>query len=260
MTSTKKRDTMVPGNTFPPLPTNVGALSVTSDVPALVLWCATARSLSDTPTAAFTMPINTQRLSQAPFIRGVKETITIRTDTSNAWRWRRVVFTLKGLPPGFTDTSDILRVFSQIDDGTGTVEYQRVNTALPFPLVADVYAFMFRGFGINNVSATPRDWIDPITAPIDTARISVMHDKVTNIRSGNDTGVVQTYKRWHGVNRNLHYADQEIGGQMTSSPFSTTAKPGCGDVYIMDLIVGNSASAEDVLDFLPTTTLYWHEK
>ncbi|AJD07516.1 capsid protein [Sewage-associated gemycircularvirus 1] len=228
MTSTKKRDTMVPGNTFPPLPTNVGALSVTSDVPALVLWCATARSLSDTPTAAFTMPINTQRLSQAPFIRGVKETITIRTDTSNAWRWRRVVFTLKGLPPGFTDTSDILRVFSQIDDGTGTVEYQRVNTALPFPLVADVYAFMFRGFGINNVSATPRDWIDPITAPIDTARISVMHDKVTNIRSGNDTGVVQTYKRWHGVNRNLHYNDQEIGGQMTSSPFSTTAKPGCG--------------------------------
>lgn len=47
---------------------------------------------------------------------------------------------------------------------------------------------------------------------------------------------------------------------MISSPFSTTAKPGCGDVYIMDLIVGNSASAEDVLDFLPTSTLYWHEK
>lgn len=251
---------MVPGNTFPPLPTNVGALSVTSDVPALVLWCATARSLSDTPTAAFTMPVNTQRLSQAPFIRGIKETITIRTDTSNAWRWRRVVFTLKGLPPGFTDSADILRTFYQIDDGTGTVEYQRVNTPLPFPLVADVYAFMFRGFGINNVSATPRDWIDPITAPIDTARISVMHDKVTNIRSGNDAGVVQTHKRWHGVNRTLHYNDVEIGGQMSSSPFSTTAKPGCGDVYIMDLIVGNSGAVEDVLDFLPTTTLYWHEK
>lgn len=260
LTSTKKRDTMIPGNTFPALPENVGALTVTSDSPALVLWNATARSLSDTPTAAFTMPVNAQRLTQTPFIVGLKETITIRTDTSNAWRWRRVVFTLKGLPPGFTDTSDVLRTFSQIDDGLGTVEYQRVNTALPFPLVADVYNFMFRGFGVNNVSATPRDWMDPITAPLDTSRISVMYDKVTPITSGNDSGVARTYKRWHPVRKNLHYADQEIGGRISSSPFSTTAKPGCGDVYVMDLIVGNSADVGDVLDFLPTSTLYWHEK
>lgn len=260
MTSTKKRDTMVPGNTFPALPTNVGALTVTSDSPALLLWNATARSLSDTPTAAFTMPVNAQRLTQSPFIVGLKETITIRTDTSNAWRWRRMVFTLKGEPPGFTDTADRLRTFSQIDDGTGTVEYQRVNTALPFALVADVYNFVFRGFGVNNVSATPRDWIDPITAPVDTARISVMYDKVTSITSGNDTGIVRTFKRWHPVRKNLHYADQEIGGQIVSSPFSTTAKPGCGDVYVLDLIVGNSADSTDALDFLPTSTLYWHEK
>lgn len=260
MTSTKKRDTMIPGNTFPALFENVGALTVTSDVPALVLWCASARSLSTTPTSLSTFPVNAQRLSSTPFIRGLKETITIRTDTSNAWRWRRVVFTLKGLPPGFTDTADILRVFSQVPASDDTVQYQRVATALPFPLVADVYAFLFRGFGLNNFTATPQDWLDPITAPIDTSRIGVLYDKVTSIRSGNDTGVVQTHRRWHGVNRTLHYNDQELGGNMSSSPFSTTAKPGCGDVYVMDLIVGNSNSSEDVLDFLPTSTLYWHEK
>lgn len=260
LTSTKKRDTMIPGNTFPALPDNVGSLTVTSDVPALVLWNATARSLADTTQVATTVAVNAQRLSSTPFIRGVKEVITIRTDTSNAWRWRRMVFTLKGQPPGFTDTADITRVFSQVPGPADTVEYQRTNVALPFALVADVYAFIFRGFGINNFSAQPRDWMDPITAPVDTSRISLMYDKVTAITSGNDSGVARTYKRWHGVNKNLHYADNEIGGTMTSSPFSTTAKPGCGDVYILDLIVGNSEDSTDVLDFLPSSTLYWHEK
>ncbi|AIF34836.1 capsid protein [Sewage derived gemycircularvirus 1] len=260
LTAQKKRDTMAPGNTFPALPENVGSLTVTSDVPALVLWNATARALSDTPTSATTMPTNAQRLSSTPFIVGLKETVTIRTDTSNAWRWRRMVFTLKGIPPGFTDTADITRVFSQVDTGQDTVEYQRVNTPLPFALVADVYNFVFRGLGINNFSVPPRDWLDPITAPVDTTRISMMYDKVTAINSGNDAGVARTYKRWHPVRKNLNYADQEIGGVMTTSPFSTTGKPGCGDVYVLDLFVGNSSDAGDVLDFLPTSTLYWHEK
>lgn len=251
---------MIPGNTFPPLAENVGSLSVTSDVPALVLWNATARFLSDTPTNPTTMPTNAQRLSSTPFIVGLKETITIRTDTSNAWRWRRIVFAIKGAPPGFTDPTDTQRVFYPLDTTGGTTMYQRVNTALPFSLVADVYNFMFRGFGINNVSATPQDWIDPITAPIDTTRITLMYDKVTAINSGNDAGVARTYKRWHPVRKTLHYGDQEIGGQMLPSSVSTTAKPGCGDIYVLDLFVGNSSDSSDVLDFLPTTTLYWHEK
>jgi len=250
---------MVPGNTFPALPENVGSLTVTSATPAVVLWCATARNLSDTPTAADTMPVNAQRLSSTPFIVGLKETITIRTDSSNAWRWRRIVFTIKGIPPGFTDVADITRVFSQVDIGD-MINYQRTNTALPFPLVADVYNFVFRGFGVNNFSVAPQDWVDPITAPIDTMRISVLHDRVTSIRSGNDSGVAQSHKRWHPLRKTIHYNDQEIGGSINGSPFSVTAKPGAGDMYVLDIIVGNSAEETDRLDFLPTSTLYWHEK
>lgn len=260
VTATKKRDTMIPGNTFPPLPENVGALTVTSDIPAVLLWNATARLLANTPGFNFTMPVNAQRLSTTPFIVGLKESITIRTDTSNAWRWRRLVFTLKGAPPGFADPTDIPRTIYENTDAQGNIEYQRVNTALPFPLVADVYAFVFRGFGINNVSATPQDWIDPITAPVNTSRITLMHDRVTSISSGNDTGVVRTYPRWHPVRKTLCYGDNEIGGAMNPSRVSTTAKPGCGDVYVMDIIVGNSEDSTDALSFLPTSTLYWHEK
>ena len=262
VTSTKKRDTMVAGNTFPALPTNVGALTVTSDAPAVVMWNATARMAGATPTIGLTMPINAQRLSQTPFIRGLKETITVRTGSSNAWRWRRIVFFMKGLPPGVDDAADpnLARYFTQIDDGTGYLEFQRVNTALPFAMVSEIYRFIFKGFGVNNVSATPRDWMDPITAPIDTSRIKVAYDKVTPITSGNDTGIVRTHRRWHGVNRTLHYDDIETGGRITSGPFSTAAKMGCGDMYVVDIIVGNSSDETDILDFLPTTTLYWHEK
>lgn len=253
---------MVAGNTFPALPTNVGALTVTSDAPAVVMWNATARMAGATPTIGLTMPINAQRLSQTPFIRGLKETITVRTGSSNAWRWRRIVFFMKGLPPGVDDAADpnLARYFTQIDDGTGYLEFQRVNTALPFAMVSEIYRFIFKGFGVNNVSATPRDWMDPITAPIDTSRIKVAYDKVTPITSGNDTGIVRTYRRWHGVNRTLHYDDIETGGRITSGPFSTAAKMGCGDMYVVDIIVGNSSDETDILDFLPTTTLYWHEK
>jgi hypothetical protein len=261
-TSTKKRDTMIAGNTFPALPTNVGALTVTSDTPAVVMWNATARSAGATPSMNLTMPINAQRLTQTPFIRGLSEKITIRTTTSNAWRWRRIVFFMKGLPPGVQDYVDpnAQRYYTQIDDGTGYLEYQRVNTALPFSMVSEIYRFLFKGFGVNNVTATPRDWMDPITAPIDTARITVAYDKVTQINSGNDAGVVRTYRRWHGVNKTLYYDDVETGGIISSGMFSTTAKMGCGDMYVVDMIVGNSNDEGDILDFLPTTTLYWHEK
>jgi len=169
------------------------------------------------------------------------------------------VFTMKGPPPGFTDVGDISRVYTELETND-TLSYQRVNTALPFPLVADVYQFVFRGFGVNNVSATPQDWLDPITAPVDTLRISVLHDRVTAIRSGNDSGVAQSHKRWHPLRKTIHYADQEIGGSIAPSPFSVTTKPGAGDMYIMDIIVGNSDDPTDRLDFLPTSTLYWHEK
>jgi len=262
LTATKKRDTMIAGNTFPPAATNVGAMTVTSDSPAVLLWSPTAREIGSVPSTNLTLPVNTQRTSQTPFIVGLSEKITIRTGTSNAWRWRRIVFHMKGLPPGVNDYADpnLGRVWTKIDLSTGYDEYQRVNTPLPFTMVSPLYSFLFKGFGLNNFAATPRDWMDPITAPIDTSIINVKYDSTVNIRSGNDVGIVKTFNRWHGVRKNIYYGDEEIGGQLASSPWSTTSKMGCGDMYVCDIIVGNSSDPDDFLDFLPTTTLYWHEK
>jgi len=259
VTSTKKKDVMIGGNTFPPLPTNVGGITVTADTPAIILWNATARSLATTPTSGFEIPSKPQRTRSDVFVVGLKEKITVSTSSSEAWRWRRIVFTHKGILPGWEDT-DLLRTFYQIDDGTGVLDYQRTAVPLPFALVSELYEFVFRGLGVNNTSATPRDWIDPITAPVDTQRVQVLYDSVKRITSGNDTGIVNTYSMWHGVGKNLHYGDFEVGGGITSSPLSTTSKPGCGDVYVMDLIFGNSDGAENTLDWTPTSTLYWHEK
>lgn len=132
---------------------------------------------------------------------------------------------------------------------------------MPFANVAPMYSTLFRGLGPNNVGAIPQDWIDPITAPIDTKTVKVMYDHVTRINSGNDAGIVKTYNLWHGVNKNLYYDDREIGGDIGSSPVATeSSRFGMGNMYIFDIIVGNSDDAADALDFLPTSTLYWHEK
>jgi len=123
-----------------------------------------------------------------------------------------------------------------------------------------MYEYLFRGLGINSVSAIPQDWLDPMTAPVDTVRLKVMYDKVTWIMSGNDAGVIKTYRRWHPMGENLHYNDQEFGGVISSAATATETRLGMGNVYVMDLFIGNSEDSGDNLSFLPTSTLYWHEK
>jgi len=246
---------MIPGNTFPPELGNIGSLTVSSDTPAMTLWCATARTLLETVDPLSEIASKNNRQASICYMKGLAETITIRTDTSNAWRWRRIVFQTKAPLP----ISTAALAYYKLAQGDGFM-YQRANTALPFPDVTNMYAYLFRGLGINSVSALPQDWLDPVTAPIDTVRVKVMYDKVTRISSGNDAGVVRTYRRWHPMNGNLHYNDQEFGGTLSTNPFSTETMLGMGNVYVVDLFVGNSEDSTDNLDFLPTSTLYWHEK
>lgn len=248
---------MLGATTFPPLPENVGALTVTATVPAVLVWCATARNLQQEANALDTIWSSAQRTKSTCFIRGLKETITIRTNSSAAWRWRRIAFRYKGLLPTGEDT--FARFFNQITEAN-RVRIMRPVTALPFSIVSPLYAHIFRGFGINDLSANPQDWVDPITAPVDTDRIAPLYDKVVRITSGNDAGVANTYRIWHPVNKNLRYNDTEFGGGFSSSPLSTEGRPGGGDFYVIDIIIGNSSDPGDLLDWLPTSTLYWHEK
>jgi len=106
-----------------------------------------------------------------------------------------------------------------------------------------------------------QDWADAITAPINNLNINIKYDKVTRIASGNDSGVQNVYNRWHPMNANLRYAEEEAGGLQGNSQISTRSKIGMGDYYVIDFFKPHpAATASDGMQFSPQATLYWHEK
>ena len=57
------------------------------------------------------------------------------------------------------------------------------------------------------------DWADVNSAKVDTRRIDLHYDKTITINSGNSSGVFRTYRRWHPMNKNLVYDDDQDGGK-----------------------------------------------
>jgi len=184
-------------------------------------------------------------------MRGLKESINIRTSSSVPWQWRRICFTLKGQRiyqangPGsyfWLETSDgHVRVVNNVS-GTG--------------LGDSILDLVFEG-------RTGADWLNVFNAKLDTQNITVKSDRTRTIHSGNDSGIMRTYRQWYPMNKNLYYNDDENGGSVleTDSPWSVSGKQGMGDYYVIDLLqAGIESTTDDVLTFAPEATLYWHEK
>lgn len=226
------------------------------DVPTMTLWCPSARELREIfENDRSTVPSG--REETTCYLVGLKEKISILTNSSQPWRWRRIVFTHKGpLPLG--EQFEGSRVYSTTTDVTGRDTYFRTLAPLPVTAKQPLVDYLFKGQGTGGLGI--QDWVDIITAPMDTTRIKTMHDRVTRIQSGNDSGVMRTYSRWHPVRKNIVYGDEEIGNQMLSSFFSTNSRPGIGDIYVLDIFTCLSTAASDQLSFTPTATWYWHEK
>lgn len=105
------------------------------------------------------------------------------------------------------------------------------------------------------------DWANYFSAPIDTTLVTLKYDKTTSIASGNTNGVQRVYRRWHPMNKNLVYADEEIGDLDIPAGGSTRAKKGMGDYYVIDMFVSAQPQSDaSALGFAPEATLYWHEK
>lgn len=252
---------MLPSTIVPPTETGIGALPITIADGATILWQPTFRDLYVNPTDITAVIDPTpQRTATTCFFRGIKETIEISTSDGTPWTWRRIMFSYKGLLIG-----DAYRDYAsrQVEVGTGTnfFYYQRPNTSLPDTMASALYRVIFKGLGLNTDSLTPVDWINRMTAPIDTTRINVLYDKTANIRSGNESGTQFNTQRWHPINKNIVYNDLETGGTIQSSPNSTEGRPGIGDIYIVDMMSG-SALGDDtgLMYFNPSSTVYWHEK
>ena len=210
---------------------------------AMFVWCATARDripVGDDANSVAT------RTSDICFMRGLKETILLQTNSAVPWRWRRICFSAKGL---YSFRNGSVDSFENSGGWTRLLTDQR-----PTAYGASLRQIIFRG-------SEGVDWNDVITAKLDTQRITVKYDYTRTINSGNQTGVLRTMKMWHPMNKNLVYSNDEGGDSETADIHSTLSKAGMGDFYVIDFLQAAAfAQSSDSLLFNTEATLYWHEK
>ena len=199
------------------------------------------------PTARNYDPIgdtSSTRNSQTIFARGFKERVSIRMADGSAWRWRRIVFSIKGL-----QAMTSFAPYVQLSNGLA-----RAITSIGSSTVYnDIISVLFKGT-IN------LDWSNVFTAKPDTQRVTIHYDRNRVLASGNSSPRYQQSNKWYPLNKNIVYGDDENGAGETNNFFSTTAKPGLGDVYVMDFFDCADGTAGHNLIFDPECTFYWHEK
>lgn len=220
-----------------------GGSTFSGAVRQTILFCPSARDKqSGDPTSAAT------RETDRVFVRGFKENITLVTNSPASWRWRRVVFALKGfaiqLSPGVVNAQGAQGYVRLIPDYSTAASTAQRNL---------IENFLFRG-------QAGTDWQTTMTAKIDTQRVTLLSDKTRTLNSGNSNGRFFKHKQWYPINKNLLYGNDENGELENAVEFSTLAKPGIGDIFVLDLFDCASGNAADQLFFEPECTFYWHEK
>nr|UBJ26146.1 capsid protein [Red panda feces-associated gemycircularvirus] len=260
VTSKKKHDTML-------TTTNISASSQYGgsayiQAPAIItgasnaipiVWCATARDASYDSKLA--NPTDTAtRTAQTCFMRGLSEKIEIQVADGMPWQWRRICFTYRNLTTLIPNTTEAGKYFYSYLS-IGNLGYNRVLNMLPHPdIVATLESVLFRG-------VKGKDWQSAMIASVDKLRVDVKYDKTITISSGNEDGVIRKYSRWHGMNKNLVYADDESGGEMIEAYHSVSDKRGMGDYYIVDYFAPRAgATSSNQISVGMSSTLYWHEK
>ncbi|AMH87680.1 capsid protein [Pteropus associated gemycircularvirus 3] len=255
VTSHKKKDNMC--NYSNTTPANPGGSTTYSSNAAVLVggqtyifpWIASARpggDVSSNPGVGIEM---SNRTSNVCYMRGLKEKIQFQTSTGMAWQWRRICFTAKG-NRFYQNDSAGYRWSLLTSAGVVRVVNNIAGTAQGSSFVDAIFD------GQNGV-----DWVSPFTARVDRDIFSVKYDKTTIIQSGNDTGVMRNYNRWHAMNKNLVFDDDESGDSEIVGRYSNIGKQGMGDYYVIDIIAaGTGSSSADQASFQPEATLYWHEK
>lgn len=235
-----------------------GALYVNGSSGGWVLWAATAQDLNDGSSTLGTVAEMAQRTASTVYMRGLSEHIKIQTSSAIPWFWRRIVFRLKGNANFQGYTSPPPNLTGPYYDSTAGIERLLLNsnsqTVSQSTQVSAQQSILFKG-------RAGYDWNDPLIAPVDTARVTLVYDKTRILRSGNQSGALLDTKLFHSFNKNLVYDDDESGATEETSYFSVQSKAGMGDVYVLDqMYAGAGASASDLLQFSTSSTLYWHEK
>lgn len=239
--------------------TRNGPLIVNGGTGGWVLWCASAMNLDDQNSNIGTVAEQAQRTASTCYMRGLSEHIRVQTSSASPWFWRRLVFTCKGNTAfGAFAVTPLPPIVGPYFDGTSGIQRLLYNsnaqTPSQTPTINAQQTYLFKG--VSGV-----DWNDPILAPVDTARVTLLYDKTVTLKSGNQSGTIREPKMYHSFNKNLRYDDDENGSVENSSYFSTDSKMGMGDIYVLDQFsTGVGGGASDLLSFNVNSTLYWHER
>lgn len=226
-----------------------GPAVLRGDQTYIFAWIPTARDLIRADQEPNTPVWLAGRTSQTCYMRGLKEAINVRTNSGSSWQWRRICFTMKG--PNFIGYAT---TGSNLWQETSNGMVRTMNNINTKPLGNEILAQLFRG-------AQNQDWINVFNAQTDTTKFTIKYDRTISIASGNEQGLVRTYKHWYPMNKNLVYNDDENADGVLTSYTSTSGKPGMGDYYVVDFFQpADGADASDTLALLPEATLYWHEK
>jgi len=121
------------------------------------------------------------------------------------------------------------------------------------PMTFNVNELLFAGtFNI--------DWIDGISAKIDSRRWKVHSDKSFVVRSGNAAEAIMNRRFYDPINRNIQYDDEERGTSMDSSGWAAFSSTGHQqNVYIIYQVYNpNTVTINPGLSL--QRTVYWHEK
>lgn len=230
-----------------------GGQPVTNDnvldrTPYAFLWCATARGFTGDVSST------SVRNGMTPFMVGLREDIEIQVNNGTPWQWRRICFRSRRNFATVLGTSNPDPFYTPTSAGgarrTVTTLTGNRNAGQQYAL----YELLFQG-------ANASDWVDPMTAKVDTSRLTIVYDQVKKLASGNESGMIRSYRRWHRMNKTLVYNGDEAATSLLSGDFSTQDPPGMGDYYVVDLFRARyGATSSSVLTFSPNATLYFHEK
>jgi len=261
ISSMKKKDTMLQYRQFGTAPAQPGFLNLNAGEVRphfglhIVPWMCTARDL-----ASGSRQDLTHRTTSSPYIRGLRETVRVTTNTSTPWQWRRICFTFKGneiyRPAGQLDTA---QMWLYAGTNNGWSRYSTSFTGLYSTTVQDDSAKIL----LRNLFTGQHgfDYSEIIDATTNSQRVKVIYDRKFNIQSPNDSGTMKARKTWIPVNGTLNYDDQEVGDGTSTGIHSVDGRPGVGDIYVVDFFKAHGAAdVADSLAFGTDTTLYWHER
>lgn len=210
------------------------------------IFCPTARA----PAQDSTFKAESYRERSLTYARGYKEKVNIQI-SDGIWKWRRIVFHMKGTPWGFvTNSSSLNEILTYYESpGSGMMR------AIP------LFGTQFSPDPVEQTlfdGAKGVDWVDVFSAKVDTSFVNVVSDRTINLNNSSGEGQALTKNCWYPLNKSLLYSDDEYGKGTTTQYFATQGKIGMGNLFVYDTwecVVGAGQ-----LRFSPEGTYYWHER